>query len=35
MGQLIADGYRRVPQDEGGLEAAWRVAIRSIEEEPW
>lgn len=35
VGQLIADGYRRVPQGEGGLEAAWRVAIRSIEEEPW
>ena len=33
MGELIADGYRRIPQDE--VEAARRAAIRSIEQEPW
>jgi Arc/MetJ-type ribon-helix-helix transcriptional regulator len=35
VGQLIADGYRRIPQDEDELEAARRAAIRSIEQEPW
>ena len=35
VGELIAGGYRRIPQDEDELEAARRVAIRSIEEEPW
>jgi Arc/MetJ-type ribon-helix-helix transcriptional regulator len=35
VGELIADGYRRIPQGEDELEAARRAAIRSIEEEPW
>jgi Arc/MetJ-type ribon-helix-helix transcriptional regulator len=35
VGELIADGYRRIPQDEEELEAARRAAIRSIEQEPW
>jgi hypothetical protein len=35
VGELIADGYRRIPQDEDELESARQAAIRSIEEEPW
>ena len=35
VGELIADGYRRIPQDADELEAARRAAIRSIEQEPW
>ena len=35
VGELIADGYRRIPQEEDELEAARRAAIRSIEQEPW
>jgi Arc/MetJ-type ribon-helix-helix transcriptional regulator len=35
VGELIADGYRRIPQDDDELEAARRAAIRSIEQEPW
>jgi len=35
VGELIADGYRRIPQDEEDVEAARQAAIRSIEEEPW
>jgi Arc/MetJ-type ribon-helix-helix transcriptional regulator len=35
VGELIADGYRRIPQDEDELESARRAAIRSIEQEPW
>jgi Arc/MetJ-type ribon-helix-helix transcriptional regulator len=35
VGELIADGYRRIPQDEDELDAARRAAIRSIEQEPW
>jgi Arc/MetJ-type ribon-helix-helix transcriptional regulator len=35
IGQLIADGYRRVPQDDEELEAATAAAIRSVHEEPW
>jgi Arc/MetJ-type ribon-helix-helix transcriptional regulator len=35
VGELIADGYRRIPQDEDELEAARRAAIRWIEQEPW
>ena len=35
MGELIADGYRRIPQDEDQVEPARRAAIRSIEQEPW
>ena len=35
VGELIADGYRRIPQDDDDVEAARMAAIRSIEEEPW
>jgi Arc/MetJ-type ribon-helix-helix transcriptional regulator len=35
VGELIADGYRRIPQDEHELESRRRAAIRSIEQEPW
>jgi len=35
IGQLIADGYRRIPQDDDEVAAATRAAIRSIHEEPW
>lgn len=35
VGELIADGYRRLPQDDDEVEAARLAAIRSIEEEPW
>jgi len=35
VGELIADGYRRVPQDDDEVKAATRAAIRSIHEEPW
>ncbi len=35
VGALIADAYRRIPQDDQEVEAARRAAIRSIHEEPW
>ena len=35
VGALIADAYRRLPQDDQEVEAATRAAIRSIHEEPW
>lgn len=35
VGELIAEGYRRIPQDEDELETARRAAMRSIEQEPW
>ena len=35
MGESIADGYRRIPQDDDEVKAATRAAIRSIHEEPW
>ncbi len=35
IGDLIADGYRRIPQDDDEVAAATRAAIRSIHEEPW
>lgn len=35
VGELIADGYRRLPQDDEEVDAARLAAIRSIEEEPW
>ena len=35
VGELIAEGYRRVPQDDEAVEAAAEAAIRSIHEEPW
>ena len=35
LGGRIADGYRRVPQDDDGVDAARAAAIRSIHEEPW
>jgi Arc/MetJ-type ribon-helix-helix transcriptional regulator len=35
VGESIADGYRRIPQDDDEVKAATRAAIRSIREEPW
>lgn len=35
IGEVIADGYRRIPQDDDEVRAATRAAIRSIHEEPW
>jgi Arc/MetJ-type ribon-helix-helix transcriptional regulator len=35
VGEQIAEGYRRVPQEDDQVEAATRAAIRSIREEPW
>jgi Arc/MetJ-type ribon-helix-helix transcriptional regulator len=35
VGALIADAYRRVPQDDQQVEAATHAAVRSIHEEPW
>jgi Arc/MetJ-type ribon-helix-helix transcriptional regulator len=35
VGEIIADGYRRIPQGDDDVEAARQAAIRSIEEEPW
>ena len=35
VGELISDGYRRIPQGDDDVEAARLAAIRSIEEEPW
>jgi Arc/MetJ-type ribon-helix-helix transcriptional regulator len=35
IGGLIADGYRRIPQDDDEVAAAARAGIRSIHEEPW
>jgi Arc/MetJ-type ribon-helix-helix transcriptional regulator len=35
VGELIVEGYRRLPQDDDEVRAATRAAIRSIREEPW
>jgi Arc/MetJ-type ribon-helix-helix transcriptional regulator len=35
VGELIAEGYRKIPQDDDEVKAATRAAIRSIREEPW
>ena len=35
IGELIAEGYRRVPQEDDELDAATATAIRSVHEEPW
>jgi Arc/MetJ-type ribon-helix-helix transcriptional regulator len=35
LGERIANGYRRVPQDDEDVKAARAAAIRSIHEEPW
>jgi Arc/MetJ-type ribon-helix-helix transcriptional regulator len=35
VGEAIAEGYRRVPQDDDEVADATRAAIRSIHEEPW
>lgn len=35
IGQLIVDGYRRLPQDDEELAATADAATRSIHEEPW
>jgi len=34
-GEAIAEGYRRIPQDDDEVADATRAAIRSIDEEPW
>ncbi|HET9723008.1 MAG TPA: ribbon-helix-helix domain-containing protein [Actinomycetota bacterium] len=35
IGDLIVEGYRRLPQDDEEAEATIAAAIRSIHEEPW
>ncbi len=35
IGEVIAEGYRRIPQDDDEIAAATRAAIRSVQEEPW
>jgi Arc/MetJ-type ribon-helix-helix transcriptional regulator len=35
VGERIAEGYRRTPQDDEDMEAARAAAIRSIRDEPW
>jgi Arc/MetJ-type ribon-helix-helix transcriptional regulator len=35
IGEVIAEGYRSLPQDDDEVRAATRAAIRSIHEEPW
>lgn len=35
LGELIAEGYRRIPQQDEEVALATTAAIRSIEEEPW
>ena len=35
QGELIAEGYRRVPQSDEEVAAATAAATRSVEEEPW
>ena len=35
LGRRIADGYRRIPQDDEEVAAAADAAIRSIHEDPW
>ena len=35
VGERIADGYRRLPQEDEDVKAARAAAIRSIREEPW
>ncbi len=35
VGELIAAGYRRTPQEDDEVDTATSAAIRSIQEEPW
>jgi Arc/MetJ-type ribon-helix-helix transcriptional regulator len=35
IGERIAEGYRRTPQDDEDVDAARAAAIRSIQDEPW
>jgi Arc/MetJ-type ribon-helix-helix transcriptional regulator len=35
IGEVIAEGYRRIPQGDDDVRAATRAAVRSIDEEPW
>lgn len=35
VGRRIAEGYRRIPQEDDEVDAARDAAIRSIREEPW
>jgi Arc/MetJ-type ribon-helix-helix transcriptional regulator len=35
VGRRVAEGYRRIPQEDEEVAAATEAAIRSIHEEPW
>jgi Arc/MetJ-type ribon-helix-helix transcriptional regulator len=35
VGARIADGYRKIPQDDGEVAAAAESALKSIREESW
>jgi hypothetical protein len=35
IGKVIADGYRRRPQDEAELGSADEATVRMIADEPW
>ncbi len=35
VGERIAEGYLRIPQDDEEVAAATEAALRSIHEEPW
>jgi Arc/MetJ-type ribon-helix-helix transcriptional regulator len=35
VGEAIAEGYRRMPQTDEEIRTAHRLALRSIEDEPW
>ncbi len=35
IGERMAEGYRRIPQDDEEVVAATESALRSIHEEPW
>lgn len=35
VGEAIAEGYRRLPQDDDDVRVARQAALRSIAEEPW
>jgi len=35
IGELIVEGYRRIPQSDAEFDGAIASAIRSIDEEPW
>ena len=35
IGEQIAEGYRKIPQDDEEVAAVTRSALNSIHEEPW